>query len=230
MAALTGSELARKAVHMAVGGLAFAVRPLGPVGSLCAALAAVVHNAFVFPLYGGRRLWRAGEAERGYALGIVLYPVAVFVLLLVYWRRLEVAAAVWGILAFGDGMAGIVGQALGRSNPLPWNPKKSWAGTLAYATFGGAAAYALLHWTAPGRYETAFALAIAAAAAAFGALLESLPQGLDDNLGVPLVTSVLLFCLTLTRGRGKASAFLCAAGHPYLKPMAHGWPQARVDR
>ena len=206
MAALTGSELGRKAVHMAVGGLAFAVRPLGPVGSLVAALAAIVHNAFVFPLYGGRRLWRAGEAERGYALGIVLYPVAVFLLLLVYWNRLEVAAAVWGILAFGDGMAGVVGQALGRSNPLPWNPKKSWAGTFAYAVFGGAAAYALLQWTAPGRYETAFALAIAAATAAFGAVLESLPQGLDDNLGVPLVTSILLFCLTLTHGHWAEAA------------------------
>ncbi len=204
MAALTGGELARKLVHMAVGGLAFAVRPLGPFGAVACALAAVVHNAFLFPLYGGRRLWRAGESDRGYALGIVLYPISVLLLLLLFWTRLEVAAAVWGILAFGDGMAAIVGQTLGRSNPLPWNPAKSWAGSFAYLLFGGAGAFALLQWTAPGRYEAGFALAIAAAAAGFAAALESLPQGLDDNLGVPLVTALLLFCLTLTAGHWAA--------------------------
>jgi uncharacterized protein (TIGR00297 family) len=206
MAALTRGELARKSVHMAVGGVAFAIRPLGPLGSALAALAAVLHNALLFPLYGGRRLWRAGESERGYALGIVLYPVAVLTMVLLYWNRLEVAAAVWGILAFGDGMAGIVGQAIGRGNPLPWNPRKSWAGTIAYLLFGGAGAYVLLRWTAPGVYSAGFALAVAAAAAAFAAWLESQPQGLDDNLGVPLVTSILLLCLLLSRGGWAAFA------------------------
>jgi uncharacterized protein (TIGR00297 family) len=212
---LSGRELARKLVHMAVGGIAFAVRPLGPLGAVACAAAAVVHNAFLFPLYGGRKLWRAGETSSGYALGIVLYPVTVLLLLLLYWNRLEVAAAVWGILAFGDGMAGIAGPALGRSNPLPWNPRKSWAGSLAFLLFGGAGAFALLQWTAPGRYETGFALAVAAAVAAFAAVLESLPQGLDDNFGVPLVTSVLLACLLATQGHwGVATTpeFLAAAG------------------
>jgi len=200
MAALSAGELARKSVHMAVGAIAFAIRPLGPIGSALAALAAIVHNAFLFPLYGGRRLWRAGEAERGYALGIVLYPIAVLLLVLLFWSRLEIAAAAWGILAFGDGMAAILGQAFGRSSPLPWNRRKSWVGSLAFLVFGGAGAFALLQWTAPGRYETGFALAVAAAAAAFAAALESLPQGLDDNLGVPLVTGLLLWCLTETQG------------------------------
>ncbi|HSM14212.1 MAG TPA: DUF92 domain-containing protein [Thermoanaerobaculia bacterium] len=200
MAGLSRGELARKLVHVAVGGLAFAVRPLGPVGSALAAVAAIVHNAFLLPLCGGRRLWRAGEAERGYALGIVLYPITVLLLVLLFWKRLEVAAATWGILAFGDGMAAIFGQALGRSNPLPWNPRKSWAGTLAYLVFGGAGAFALLQWTAPGAYGTAFALAIACATAAFAAALESLPQGLDDNFGVPLVAGLLLYCLTWSQG------------------------------
>lgn len=197
---LSRGEIARKSVHMAVGALAFAVRPLGPFWSVVAALGAIVHNAFLFPLYGGRKLWRAGETERGMALGIVLYPVAVLLLLLLFWTRLEVAAATWGILAFGDGMAGVVGQAVGAGNPLPWNPRKSWAGSLAYLVFGGAAAFALLQWTAPGRYSTGFALAIAFAVAAFAAALESQAQGLDDNLGVPLVTGLALFCATLTDG------------------------------
>jgi len=200
MSGLTRGELGRKLVHVGVGGIAFAVRPLGFWGSVAAAVTAVLHNLVIFPLYGGKRLWRPGETERGFALGIVIYPVTVLLLLLLFRERLEVAAAIWGILAFGDGMAAIVGQTLGRSNPLPWNPKKSWAGTLAYALFGGLGAWALLQWTAPGIYSTAFAIAIAFATASFAAILESQPQGLDDNFGVPLVAALLLVCLTLTQG------------------------------
>ncbi|MEO7794560.1 MAG: DUF92 domain-containing protein [Thermoanaerobaculia bacterium] len=196
---LSAGEIGRKAVHMAVGGFAFAVRPLGPVLSVLAALTAVLFNAFVLPRIGGRRLWREGEARNGFALGIVLYPVAVLLLLLIFARHLEVAAATWGILAFGDGMASIVGMAIGRQK-LPWNPAKSWAGSLAFFLFGGLAASILLLWSAPGAYSASFAIAIGFAAALFAALLESQPLGLDDNLGVPLVTGLVLFCLTLTQG------------------------------
>ena len=200
MAGLTRGELLRKLVHVAVGGLAFAVRPLGLLGSLAAAVAAILHNAFLLPRYGGRNLWRDGETARGYALGIVLYPVTVLLLLLLYSRRLEIAAAVWGILAFGDGFAAIFGQAFGRSNPLPWNPQKSWAGSLAYVVFGGGAAFALIQWTAPGTYAAGFALAAAVATALFAVALESQPQGLDDNFGVPLVAALLLWCALATAG------------------------------
>ncbi len=236
MSRLSGAELTRKIIHMGVGGLAFAVRPLGFWGSLAAAVAALLHNLFVLPRYGGKRLWRAHESERGQALGIVLYPVAVLLLVLLFRCRLEVAAAAWGILAFGDGMAGIVGLAFGRSNPLPWNPRKSWAGTIAYFLFGGTGAAVLLLWTAPGRYELPFALAIAFAAAAFAGLLESQPQKLDDNLGVPLVAGLLLYCLTLTAGHWSGiltSAFLqqAAVGLLVIAALAAAALRTRgVDR
>lgn len=209
MAGLTAGELGRKAVHMAVGGFAFAVRPLGAPLAAVAALAAVLFNAFLLPRIGGRNLWREGEARSGYALGIVLYPIAVLLLIVIFARHLEVAAATWGILAFGDGMASIVGMAIGRRK-LPWNRDKSWAGSLAFVFFGGLAAAILLLWSAPGHYGFVFAVAIAFAAALFAALLESQPLGLDDNLGVPLVTGVVLYCLTLTQGNWRvveSSAF-----------------------
>lgn len=197
---LSGGELARKLVHIGVGGLAFAVAPLGLRGAVACAVAAIFHNAVLLPRYGGRRLWRDAESARGHSLGIVLYPVAVLLLLLLFHRRLEVAAAAWGLLAFGDGTASLVGMTLGRGNPLPWNPRKSWAGTLAFTLFGGAFAALLLLWTAPGRYEPGFAVAIGFAAATLAALVESLPVGLDDNLGVPLLAGLWLYCLTSTAG------------------------------
>nr|MDP9119929.1 DUF92 domain-containing protein [Acidobacteriota bacterium] len=67
--------------------------------------------------------------------------------------------------------------------------------------WGALAAAALLVWTAPERgYGWGFALAVAAATALLAALLESLPHGLDDNLGVPLVAGLFLLGLVLTQG------------------------------
>ena len=199
---ISRGELLRKLVHMAVGLIAFAVRFLGPVGSALCALAATLSNIFLLPRIGGKKLWRQAETDRGASLGIVLYPLTVLILILAFWQRLEVAAAVWGILAFGDGMASLVGMSIGK-HKLPWNRGKSWAGTLAYWVFGTAGCVTLLLWTAEGTeraYALPFALGISAAAALLAALLESLPQGLDDNLGVPLVTGLFLFCLTFTSG------------------------------
>lgn len=196
---LDRSELARKVVHIGVGSLAFSLRWLGSFWGALVALSAVVFNAFILPRVGGKGLWRRGELEAGRSLGIVLYPVTVLLLILIFWNRLEVAAAVWGILAFGDGMAGVVGKALGRAK-LPWNPDKSWAGSLACFVFGAASAAVLLQWTSRGAYDWGFVVAVAGVAALFAAILESLPQGLDDNLGVPLVTGIFLFGLLLTEG------------------------------
>lgn len=189
-------ELLRKAVHMSVGLGSFLLRWLGPLWGAVIAACGFLFNLLLLPRLGGRHLLREAERERGRSVGVLLYPLAVMILILAFWRRLEVAAAAWGILAFGDGMASVAGMTVGRSK-LPWNPKKSWAGSLAYWAFGGAAAAVLLMWTAPGRYAWAFALVCGAAAALLAAVLESLPQGLDDNLGVPLVTGLFLLGLVL---------------------------------
>lgn len=193
---LSRGEVLRKLVHMSVGFIAFAVRPLGPVLAALCALTALLFNLFVLPRIGGRSLWRESETARGMSLGIVFYPLTVLILILAFHQRLEVAAGVWGILAFGDGMASLVGMAFGR-HKLPWNPGKSWLGSLAYILFGTLACAVLVQWTAPGRYSLAFAVAVSFGAALFAAILESQPQGLDDNIGVPLLTGLWLFCLLL---------------------------------
>jgi uncharacterized protein (TIGR00297 family) len=200
--ALPRGELARKLVHMGVGLIAFSLRFLGPLWAAILAAGALAFNLFLLPRIGGRKLWREHEVNAGSSIGIILYPFTVLLLILVFWQRLEVAAAAWGILAFGDGMASVAGMALGREK-LPWNPHKSWMGTLAYVVCGTVAAAVLLIWTAPeqGRaYGMGFALAAALATAVLAAALESLPQGLDDNLGVPLVSGLFLLGLVLTQG------------------------------
>src|SRR6185295_18844009 len=198
MRALPKGELPRKVVHIGSGLIALALRPLGPLWSAVMGAVAIAFNLLLLPRVGGHKLLR--EGERGKSIGILLYPVSVFLLILVFHRRLEVAAAGWGLLAFGDGMASVVGLTLGGPR-LPWNPRKSWAGSLAYVLFGGAAATVFVQWTAPGAYALGFAAACCFAAALVAAALESQPQGLDDNLGVPMVASLFLAGLLLTQGR-----------------------------
>jgi len=198
--AVSLNELLRKATHMGVGLIAFALRFISPWWAALAAAAAVVGNLFLLPRVGGRKLWRPGELDAGSSTGIVLYPLAVLLLILAFHQRLEVAAAAWGILAFGDGMASLAGMSFGRRK-LPWNPGKSWVGSAAYVFFGTVTAAALLVWTDPAQHYTwGFAFAAAFAATLLAAALESLPQGLDDNIGVPLVSGLFLFCLVFTEG------------------------------
>src|SRR6185503_14286817 len=124
---LTSGEAKRKLLHVAVGGFAFLLRFLSWPQAALMAIAAFVHNWLVLPRIGGRGLWRADEQGVGYARGILLYPAAVLALILWFRAELWMAAAAWGILAYGDGMATLVGQALGGPR-LPWNPRKGWAG------------------------------------------------------------------------------------------------------
>lgn len=198
---LTARELARKVVHMGVGLIAFAVVLLGPFYSALLALAAVLMNIFILPRVGGKRLWRADEGERGASIGIVAYPAAVLVLILLFWNRLEVATGVWAILAFGDGMASIIGMTVGGPR-LPWNEKKTWSGSLGYVLFGTVGATTLLWWTLEQGgvpyHSLAFLVAVAAGTSIFAALIESQPIELDDNISVPLLAALVMHGLLLT--------------------------------
>ena len=192
------SELLRKLVHIGVGGFAFLLRDLPWWGAIALAVSAFLHNWLLLPRYGGRRLWRDPEHAKGYPLGILLYPLAVLALVLVFPGESRwMAAAVWGLLAFGDGMASLVGQLLGGPR-LPWNERKGWAGLLAFVFFGTLGAGVLAAWTLGmpvGMAVSPTVLGITLPLAALAALVETMPTTLDDNLTVPLVGAIGLTLL-----------------------------------
>ena len=192
---LSAGEILRKSIHMAVGLGAFAVVFLGPAYSALLAFALLLFNVLVWPRLGGRVVWRESESRRGFAVGIVLYPLVLLILVLVFWRRLEIVAAVWAILAFGDGMAAVVGTAAGGAR-LPWNPDKTWAGSLACWIFGSLGAMAALGWTlAYQEQDIAFGvlLIVSALTGWVAAWVESWPSRLDDNLTVSLSSAAVLW-------------------------------------
>jgi uncharacterized protein (TIGR00297 family) len=127
--------------------------------------------------------------------GIILYPISVLALILVYRHSLAVVGAAWAIMALGDGMASVVGEARG-GPALPHNSEKTWSGFGAFVLAGTTGAYVLTRWSNPAASPRS-ALVASAAAAVVGALVESLPIRLDDILSVPLVCGGFLFCVSL---------------------------------
>jgi uncharacterized protein (TIGR00297 family) len=186
---------------------ALLLRWLSWKAALLLAVAAFVHNAVVLPRRGGDALLRDADRARGWAPGIVLYPLSIAVLVVLFRSQLAYVAAGWGLLALGDGMAGLVGASAGRRR-LPWNPAKTWEGLLAHLVFGGAAAFFLMRWVEAGLPDLAWApplvatLAVPAAAgvaALASAVAETLELGLDDNVVVPFVgAGVAWLVLTAT--------------------------------
>lgn len=181
---------------MAVGGFAFLLRYLSWPQAALMALAAFLFNWQVLPRIGGKALWRGSEQERGYARGILLYPLSVLGLVLFFHtdEDLWMVAAVWGVLAFGDGMASLLGQRVGGPR-LPWNRDKSWTGFVAFIVFGTLGAGVLSAWTLHLPLRSVLdmrILGVVLPLALVCALAESVPTTLDDNLTVPLVGGVFI--------------------------------------
>jgi uncharacterized protein (TIGR00297 family) len=193
-APLERGELGRKLVHVGVGAFALSLRFLS--WPLLAGLAAFafLFNWQVWPRLGGRALWREHERTRGSPPGILIYPLSVLGLVLIFRDDLAKAAACWGVLALGDGMATIVGRTLGGPR-VPWNRDKSLAGLCAFVVFGLLAAALLMAFTLRLPLASASSpriLALCVPLALVCALVETIPTTLDDNLTVPLAGAVTL--------------------------------------
>lgn len=183
-------ELKRKAVHAGMGLFALLLRWIDWKTAAALAAAALLFNLFVMPRIG-RGIYRDASKERD--PGIVAYPAMVLVLILLFRRLLPFAAALWGMMAFGDPAATIVGKALGGPK-LPWNPKKTWVGLAAYAVVGTAAAVAIYALVGPEIALQWPLIALLGAIVIVGALFESWDTGLDDNWLPPIPCAVLLAC------------------------------------
>lgn len=196
-------ETARQCVHMLVGLLALALRWLTYPLALAMAVALIAFNLFVLPRLPGnlRYLYRVEERDRRFSIGILMYPISVFLLILIF--PTPVAAAMWGTLAFGDGLAGLVGSKFGKWR-LPWNKKKSLEGLLAFAIGATLSSAILYFWALPNsvssppwwsmqewlvllhQADVTGVIIISACAGIVAAFLESLDIGIDDNLLAPL--------------------------------------------
>ncbi|MEP6770090.1 MAG: DUF92 domain-containing protein [Acidobacteriota bacterium] len=177
----------RKAVHAVMGLFALLLAVLDWRGAALLAAGALLFNLFVMPRIG-RAIYR--DPSRARDPGIVAYSAAVLALVLLYRHRLEIAASVWGMLAFGDPAAALAGRAFGGPR-LPWNREKTWAGLLVNFTVSLAAGLFLFRFVSRGPAPSAIEPVLAAAGAF--AFAESLRTGVEDNLVAPLTASLVLW-------------------------------------
>ena len=194
------SEDRRQIVHITMGGWAILLRWISWPQALGLAVAALLFNWFVLPRIGGRALYREADHARGYPLGILLYPFVVLLLVLLFRWHLDIVAAVWGVLAAGDGAATLAGRRLPRA-VLPWNVEKTIGGTLAFIVFGTLAS-ALLGWWVSGRFGDPLSfstltswLLMALLATTAAALVETIPVRLDDNISVSAIAALVFASL-----------------------------------
>ena len=188
------SERARQWVHIGSGSFALLLRVLTWWQAAALAAVALAFNVVALPRVGGRRLYRPADEARGFPIGIVFYPLAVLLLILIFPSRLDIVAAAWAVLALGDGAATLAGQRARRR--LPWNRDKTVKGTTAFIVFGGLGAVVLAWWVRPNVVPLpplAFTIAAPIAAAIAAAFVETIPVRLDDNVSVPAAAAVVLW-------------------------------------
>ena len=184
-------HVTRKLVHIVFGGCALLLKWLSPWQAAAMALAAFLFNLFILPLVGGKRISRG---DRGYDLGILLYPLAVLALILAFPRHPAIAGVVWVILAAGDGFATLVGANI-RSPRIPWNPDKSILGSVAFVVASFLPAWAIAEFLGL-ESRLLGSGAIVALTVLICALVESLPLHVDDNITVPIAGALAMVVMT----------------------------------
>ena len=153
--------------------------------------------------------FRKHEQEKGFSFGKLIYGIMVFILILLFYKKMYIVARAWAIMSLGDGCSNIFGKAYGKRK-LPWNPEKSWIGSAAFVFFGGLGAAILMWWVnldqssaqtiqeqmqTPLMWSYFFTSAFLAAFVAAG--VESLPLKINDNVTVPLIAGLFLYATTI---------------------------------
>ena len=125
------------------------------------------------------------------SLGTLFYAISIGILAQVFWRDYPQYTAI-GILimAWGDGMAAMIGQRFGNHSYQVFNIKKSWEGSLAMALTTFIITSLILSLT----QETSGQIwLIAAIVAIISTALEAFSKLGIDNLTVPLGSAALCY-------------------------------------
>ncbi|KAI5074089.1 hypothetical protein GOP47_0010050 [Adiantum capillus-veneris] len=198
-------KLSRKLVHISTGILYALLWPVFSISpwSRYFALAIPFANAVRLLVYGlgiikdeavVKSISRSGSS-RELLGGPFYYVVALSLCTVFFWRDSPVGIVALAVMCGGDGIADIIGRRLG-SIKLPYNPSKSWVGSISMFFFSFAFSVSLLYYySSLGFYQLNWSSAVQIVALiSFSAtIVESLPisSHLDDNMSVPLI-SVLM--------------------------------------
>lgn len=197
------SGLSRKIIHMGTGPLFVLCWLLFRETSSARFLAALVPFAITaqFLLVGlgiirdeaaVKAMSRSGD-RREILRGPLYYGIVFVILTIVYWRTSPIGIVALMLLCGGDGLADILGRRFGKVC-LPWNRRKSWAGTGGMLLGGWLfATLVVAAYVAAGTFSGPLTgyLAPIALIALVGTVVETLPFSDIDNITVTLAAVAL---------------------------------------
>ncbi|OIV90588.1 hypothetical protein TanjilG_01669 [Lupinus angustifolius] len=127
--------------------------------------------------------------------GPLYYVMILMLSALVFWRESPVGVVSLAMMCGGDGVADIIGRRYG-SIKIPYNDKKSWAGSISMLVIGFLVSLGMLYYySILGHVQLEWVSTVPRVAfvAFVATVVESLPitQIVDDNISVPLVTMAL---------------------------------------
>ena len=185
IAVFTENEVRRRLWHILPGLLPFVVYgliPEGPISGFVLSLLmclAIGLSGLVVRIYP--TIARAGE-QNG-PLNAVTYAAVPLGLILLFPAEQQLACVVLVVLAFGDGMATLIGLLWGKAK-LPWNAEKTWIGSTAFLLCSGPMA-TLVYWLLARPAVSWWIAAGCGGGTAFlSMLVESIPSATSDNLRV----------------------------------------------
>jgi phytol kinase len=182
----TNAETVRKIVHIGTGNvilIAWLLQLPAWVGILSGILAAIVTLiSYRWPILPG-----VNSVGRK-SLGTFFYAVSIASLVAIFWSLNLPHFAVIGILimAWGDGLAAVIGQRFGKHPYLIFGNKKSWegTGTMLIVSYAIVSIVLLSVW---GNTWQTWIVGIPVAIVATA--VESLAQWGLDNLSVPIISA-----------------------------------------
>ena len=197
------SDLSRKIIHMGTGPIFVFCWLLfinNPSARYLAALVPLAITAQFFLVGIGligdvaavQAMSRSGN-RREILRGPLYYGIAFVLITVLFWYDTPIGILALMLMCGGDGLADIIGRRFGKRK-IPWNPKKSWAGSVGMFAGGWLfAAFVLGIYTVMGIFQTPFfsllpSITIIALAAT---LVESFPLNDIDNITITLTAIVL---------------------------------------
>lgn len=186
------SELVRKVVHIGTGNILFLAWglqiPLWVCLIACISFSIIAYISYYQPILP--MLNSVGRKT----LGVFYYAVSITCLVGWFWSINLPEYAVVGVLvmAWGDGLAALIGQRWGKHRYEFMDNKKSWEGSLAML-FIGYVVTGFILTMANGMSLSTWLIPLPVAIAA--TTLEAISPGGTDNLTVPLVSGFLCYGL-----------------------------------
>ncbi|RAM52655.1 MAG: phosphatidate cytidylyltransferase [Hapalosiphonaceae cyanobacterium JJU2] len=187
------SEIVRKIVHIGTGNvilLAWWLKIPAIAGITASVLAsAVTLLSYRFPILPGIN----SVGRRSF--GTFFYSMSIGVLVAWFWYLQQPYYAALGILtmAWGDGLAAIIGQRFGKHKYQLFGGQKSWEGSLTMASVSFIIC-SLILLSVQGNSWQVWIISVVVALVSTG--LETISFAGVDNLTVPLGSAALAFVLT----------------------------------